>query len=143
MSERYVRVFSLAENLYAPGSPVIILAGALLLDKSQERVLAQLKFKNISEKPIKAVSVCVYPADTVGRSLGDPIEFSYLDLNEPRDSEWGDKKPIYLSDSLTRQIRLKLMEVVFSDNTIWTPDNTELLEPSRISHKFILPRTVQ
>jgi len=32
MNERYTRVFSLPENLYATGSPVVIAAGALLKD---------------------------------------------------------------------------------------------------------------
>ena len=30
MSERYLKLFSLEENLYIPGSPVLIAAGALL-----------------------------------------------------------------------------------------------------------------
>ena len=30
MSERYTRLFSLSENLYAVGSPVIIAAGAVM-----------------------------------------------------------------------------------------------------------------
>ena len=32
MSERYSKVFSLPENLYAEGAPVVIAAGALLKD---------------------------------------------------------------------------------------------------------------
>lgn len=32
MSERYLKLFSLEENLYIPGSPVLIAAGALLKD---------------------------------------------------------------------------------------------------------------
>lgn len=135
MSERYARLFSLPENSIDSGAPVIVLAGALLLDKSKDKVLAQVKFKNISEKTIKAVSVNIFPSDTAGRSLGDPIKFTYLDLNESRDSEWGDRKPLYLPDPSTRQFSLNLEEVVFSDNTVWSPTDTEKEEYKKPEHE--------
>ena len=54
MSERYGRLYSLPENLYAEGAPVIISAGNLLKDTQTGKILAQLKIKNISSKIIKA-----------------------------------------------------------------------------------------
>lgn len=39
MSERYLKLFSLEENLYIPGSPVLIAAGALLKDTQTGRIL--------------------------------------------------------------------------------------------------------
>ena len=50
MSERYSKLFSLPENLYAEGAPVIVSAGNLLKDNQTGKVLAQLKIKNITEK---------------------------------------------------------------------------------------------
>ena len=52
MSERYSRLFSLSENLYAEGAPVLIAAGALLKDNETGKVLAQLKLRSISDKKI-------------------------------------------------------------------------------------------
>ncbi len=89
MSERYTRLFSLPENLYAEGAPVLIAAGALLKDNQTGNVLAQLKFKNIGFKTIKAIKVRITLLDTVGRSLGNPITYQYLDLSASRDSEFG------------------------------------------------------
>ena len=43
MEERYTRLFSLPENLYSAGAPVMIAAGALLKDNQTGKVLAQLK----------------------------------------------------------------------------------------------------
>ena len=74
MSERYSRLFSLPENLYAEGAPVVIAAGALLKDNQADKIVAQLKMRNISQKSIKAVTVCIHPLDTVGNSLGEEIE---------------------------------------------------------------------
>ena len=50
MSERYTKLFSLPENQYVHGAPILIAAGALLRDNLSETMLAQLKFWNISKK---------------------------------------------------------------------------------------------
>lgn len=61
MSERYSKLFTLPPNLYSEGAPVVIAAGALLKDNETGKVLAQLKIQNISDKPIKAVTVKLAP----------------------------------------------------------------------------------
>ena len=59
MSSRYSRLFTLPGNLYTEGSPVLIAAGALLKDNNTDKVLAQLKFRNISNKAISSVKIRV------------------------------------------------------------------------------------
>ena len=81
MSERYKTLYRLPENLYSIGSPVIIAAGALLKDNQTGKVLAQIKFKSISDKRIKAVKIRVFSFDVIGASVGDAVEHQYLDLN--------------------------------------------------------------
>ena len=65
MSERYTRLFSLPENLYSVGAPVVIAAGAVLKDNQTGKVLTQLKIQNISDKAVKAATVSIVPMDTV------------------------------------------------------------------------------
>ena len=60
MDERYTRLFALSEKYYAEGAPRLIAAGALLKDNRTGKVLAQIKFQNISPKTIKAVKVSVW-----------------------------------------------------------------------------------
>ena len=79
MSERYTRIFSLESNLYAEGSPLVICAGALLMDSITENVLVQLKFKNIVDHNIKYIKIEISPFDTLNRPLGDSFEFEYLE----------------------------------------------------------------
>lgn len=123
MSERYARLFTLPENLYATGSPVLIAAGTLLKDNHTSTVLAQLKLRNIGANPIKAATVSIQPFDTVGNSLGDAIAFQYLDLNIYRSGEFGSKIPIALPNSYTRSYSVSVTEVIFADNTIWKTNN--------------------
>ena len=120
MDERYTRLFSLVENQYAVGSPVLIVAGALLKDNKTDRVLAQIKLRNISSKVVKAAKVLVFPVDITGNPLGDKTEYQYLDLHVGRDVDFGQKEPVYLPDKTARGFSITVIEVVFDDNTVWT-----------------------
>lgn len=124
MSERYLKLFSLEENLYIPGSPVLIAAGALLKDTQTGRILGQLKLQSISDQSIKAATVALIPLDTVGNPLGEPVSYQYLDLKVTRDAYWGSQDPIRFSDPSTRAYTASVKEVIFSDNSIWTAPNS-------------------
>ena len=56
MSERYHRLFSLPDNGYAQGAPVVLAAGALLKDNQTGQILAQLKIFAEKEQ-VKLASV--------------------------------------------------------------------------------------
>lgn len=124
MSERYLKLFSLEENLYIPGSPVLIAAGALLKDTQTGKILGQLKLQSISDQPIKAATVELIPLDTVGNPLGEPVSYQYLDLEITRDAYWGSQDPIRFYDPSTRAYTASVKEVIFSDNSIWTAPNS-------------------
>ena len=123
MSERYSKVFSLPENLYAEGAPVVIAAGALLKDNQTGRVVAQLKLRNISPKTIKAATVCLSPANIVGNPLGDAIRYEYLDLSSTRDTDFGSKSAIPMLDKTTRSFGIRVAEVIFADNSAWNAND--------------------
>lgn len=123
MSERYSKLFSLPENLYAEGSPVIIAAGALLKDNQTGRVIAQLKLRNISSKTIKAATVSLLPLNTVGKPLGKAVRYEYLDLSSTRDTDFGSKSAIPLPDASTRSFSVAVAEVIFTDNSVWNAND--------------------
>lgn len=122
MSERYTKLFSLPENQYVHGAPILLAAGALLRDNRSETMLAQLKFWNISEKTIIAVMVEVDAFDVSGAALEGVTKYPYLDLSAERDIEFGQRQAIPLPDANTRRIVARVIRVVFSDNSLWEPD---------------------
>ena len=126
MSNRFEKLYSLPNSLYAPSMPVIIVAGALLKDTQTDKVLAQLKFKSISPKAIKAVTVSLLPLDTANQPLGEKETYQILDLAANRDDEFGQKTPLYFSNNTTRAYRAIVEEVIFSDNTVWKSDGAPL-----------------
>ena len=125
MSERYARLFSLPENLYQPGSPVMILAGALLKDNQTGGILALMKFKNVGEKPIRGLKVRFFPQDLTGIDLDQPLEHQYLDLNAARDGEFGQKEPVAFPNAITRAFRVEVYQVVFADGTLWNQEQSQ------------------
>lgn len=119
MGERYTRLYSLPENLYTPSAPVVIAAGALLKDNQTGKTLAQVKFKSISEKQIKAVKISVSAFDVSGKELDGVAEYQYLDLIATRNSEFGQKQAVPLPDAVTRSFEVQCTDVVFGDGTVW------------------------
>lgn len=120
MSERYSKLFALPARTYAMGTAVVIIAGALLKDNQTGKVLVQLKIQNISNRSIKAVTAKIVPLDTVGNPLGETVDYQYLDLNVAWDMEFGQKIPVVLPNASTREIKVYISDVIFTDNTVWS-----------------------
>lgn len=119
MNERYIKLFTLQENLYVETSPVVISAGALLKDNKSEKILVQLKIKNISNDVIKAVKISIEQFDTAGNLIDTDANYEYLDLSVERNSEFGQKNPIVLKNKSTRSVKIKVEKVVFLNNKVW------------------------
>ena len=145
MSVRYTRVFTLPNDLYAEGCPLMISAGALLKDNQTGRMLVQLKIKNIGTKRVKAAKVCIQPMDIVGAPLGDEVAYKYLDLNAGRDEEFGQKTLIPLPDNEARAYTVRVSEVAFEDNATWTGDTApvQLGAPKTLSDVLRDPELIK
>lgn len=117
MAARFVRLFSLPPDCYTPGSPVVISAGVLSKDTLSDKLIVQLKFTNIQSKTIKAVKVVIREFDIVGKLLSDDTEKDFLDFSAGRNAVFGQKMPIYLKNNTCRSFNIKVLKVIFEDNT--------------------------
>lgn len=120
MESRFHELFRLQTKLYMEGSPVIIEAGAIQKDTVTDKVLVQLKIRNLSSCNVIACKVCIWAYEPSGKELEGVVDFSYLDINISRGNSFGSKVPIYLPNKSARKIAVAVTEVVFEDNTIWT-----------------------
>ena len=120
MAERYEKVFSQADNLYCTGAPLVLEKGALLKDGLTQNIVAQLKFKSMQDKVIKAVTVKILSYDTLGKPLKEETQYQYLDLFVKRDESFGEQVPIIVVNSQTRSYQIIVSQVIFVNNTIWT-----------------------
>lgn len=139
MSERYTRLCKLPENLHLDGAPVLIAAGALLKDNRDDRVLAQLKLRNLRSSPLVACRVTVKAYDPSGAELPGVAGFAYLDLSVSRGADFGTQTPIYLPDNTTRKIDVAVVQAVFQDGEVWQHpfDRWVSVQPHRPLEEFL------
>ena len=123
MAERYKRLFSLDSAKYADGAPLLICAGSLLDDRLSHSIMAQFRFKNISDNIITAVKLVIEPFDAAGRSL-DPVEYMYQGLQIPRDEDFGQKTAVIIPDSSACSYKVRVVQVIFNDGSIWQDEES-------------------
>ena len=127
MAERYSRLWSLPKGLYAQGAPLVIAAGALLLDNQTGQPLAQLKLRSIAHKTISSVRLLVLGKDAGGAELCR-VEHLYDDLSIGRDQVFGAKDALHLSNPDVCSFSVQVLTVSFADGSRyldggreWTP----------------------
>ena len=125
MSSRFQELYRLQPKLYLEGSPVLIEAGALQKDTFNDKVLVQLKLRNLSSKSIIACKVKIWAYEPNGDEIEGVNNFSYLDIDVSTGSDFASKTPIYLPNNNTRRFAVAVTEVVFNDNSLWTADLAE------------------
>lgn len=120
MSELFDRLFLLPEqDLYTEGSPLLIEAGALNRNSRTGKLVAQLKLKNLSPRPIQGALVQLTLLDADNAYLGETVDYRYLDLQVARDESFGVQTPIRIDDPAARAFTVRLLEAVFADGETW------------------------
>lgn len=118
MSDRFTRVFSLGENLYQQGSPIVLETGDIVKENGTGKVWARLKLRNIADREIRAIQVRLLPCDIKGAPL-PPVTHQYLDLDAGGNCVFGQSEIISLPDDCARSFSVDELEVTFFDNTAW------------------------
>ena len=125
MRERYTRIFEGTPDLYADGAPVIIKANVLLKDNTDGRVIAQLKYQNVSEKTVTFIKVVITPFDSMRSAIGQGETFEYLDLSAGQYKEFGSKNPLVLRERNARSYSVRVVGAAFADGGIWNDEGKE------------------
>ena len=116
------------EPQYVSGSPLLLEAIALYLDKTTNNCVVQLKWKNIDSKPIKAVMIEIDGYNSFSQKL-EPVQYQYDGLLVTQGSEFGGKTPIMIKNNKAIKCDIILKAVSFSDDTIWRSEAETALEP--------------
>lgn len=135
MTERFVQLYKLQDNLYINESPIIISAGSLLKDSQTGSIIVQLKFHSVSESTIKAVKVSISTFDVSGTELQGVKDYQYLDLSICNGQEFGSNKAIVLPSAVTRSFVISDITVVFSNDNQWKYNNSvEMVSLPTLKH---------
>lgn len=122
MSEKYERIYTLTSQdcVSENNCPVEFKAGAILNEVAQGRKLAQLKFKNVSYKSIRQLTVVVQAFDDIGNSIKGVVEHTYQNVGAANQTEFGSNMPIILSDNNSARIKVEIKRIEFSDGSNWS-----------------------
>ncbi len=118
MSERY-RILSINDKpQLQTGIPVLLSTYAISEDTITGKVIAQLKFQNIGEKPITAVYAVLTCYDAMSSLIEDEPEAKYLDMDVASGDFFGDRVPVVLPDNSIRSFDVRIPSIRFEDGTI-------------------------
>lgn len=125
MNSRYSRIYTLSTNLYIVGAPVILCAGVLLQDHVKNRIVAQLKFKNISEREID-VLVISYIIRSASQDIENTVYTYRYEATASPDAYFGDRNAIPIAYENVDEFAVVAIDVVFSDGDVWSSENDDV-----------------
>ena len=128
MENRYIRRFALPERMYTASAPVVLAAGVVLEDTRIPRLVAQLKWKSIDEKPLTALTVSVQCPQANGGGSGQAL-FTYSNLHITRGQTFGVYTAIVLPSGSAPRMEVRVLSAAFADGTVWTAPEDALWAP--------------
>lgn len=115
------------EPQYAEKSPLILEACALYLDDLTGNCIAQLKWKSIDDKPIKAVMIELELYDAFEERLS-PVTYQYNGLSVEKGTSFGDKNGIQIKGNQINRFGVLLKAVAYQSGEIWRNESFSLFE---------------
>ena len=142
MSTRYIKTFSTKANLYCENSPIIVQKGAINFDTRKSLSIAQIKFKNISDKTITKLSVSLKVSGPE-ENQKESIDFVYDKQNVGSASSFGEKMPILLPFEKSKSFEITAISVKFEDGTIWSNEENIFVPLKQKKITKLLPNYYQ
>ncbi|MEG1360856.1 MAG: hypothetical protein RSE23_14445, partial [Clostridia bacterium] len=112
---------------YQQGAPLLLEAHALYEDTTTGKLVAQLKWRNLSHQTVQAVNVILHCKDSFGAAL-ETTHYQYVDVSVAPQAIFGTQNPIELVNALTRQCSVSITGVSFGDGSIWTATGDDACE---------------
>lgn len=103
----------------------MIEAGALLKDTISNKVLAQIKIRNLDYRKIVSYKISIRAFELNGAELEGIPAYSYLDIKVGLGQDYGSRVPVFLPNNITRKIIVSVIEVVFDVGSVWTNNSDE------------------
>ena len=106
---------------YAKGSPLLLMACALYMDAVTNQCVAQLKWRNLDSRPVKAILIELDGYDEFNQRL-EPVSFHYANLEAPQGKDFGSRVPVPIRDASMVRYEVLLKAVLFATGDVWQAD---------------------
>lgn len=100
----------------------------ILLDTNTNTNVLQIKFKNTDVKNIKSIFLSIDCYDDSKDFLYTLDNIAYVGLNVTTSQTFGDRQAITTDKNIIGNISIKVIKVVFTDESVWRNENNTYLE---------------
>ena len=100
----------------------------ILLDTKTNTNVLQIKFKNTNSKNIKSIFLNIDCFDDSKDFLCTLDDVAYVGLNIKKRQTFGDKQAINTNKNIIGNIKIKVLKVVFTDESVWRNESDKYLE---------------
>ena len=123
MAERFRLLMKISEAQYIAGSPLLLEACALYQDTVTNQCVAQLKWKNLDQRPVIAAMIELKGYDAFHQEL-ETVKFLYNNLMVARGESFGTKTPVQIHDATMVRYEVILKAVSFAVGSVWQSQGT-------------------
>ena len=106
---------------YAKGSPLLLMACALYMDVVTNQCVAQLKWRNLDSRPVKAILIELDGYGAFNQQL-EPVSFQYADITVAQGKDFGSRVPVPIRDTSMVRYEVLLKAVSFVEGGAWKAD---------------------
>ena len=106
---------------YAAGSPLLLMACALYMDTVTNQCVAQLKWRNLDSRPVKAILIELDGYGAFNQQL-EPVSFQYADITVAQGKDFGSRVPVPIRDASMARYEVLLKAVSFATGDVWQVD---------------------
>ena len=118
MAERLRTLMKVSDPQHAAGSPLLLEACALYQDTTSGMCIAQLKWKNLDTRAVRAILIELNGYDAFDQKI-DPISYQYENLLATQGTEFGSKTAIQIRNTKIARYDVGLKAVSFANGEIW------------------------
>ncbi len=126
--DRY-KIIKTGENILRMNTcPIYSEKYHILLDTKTNTNVLQIKFKNIDSKNIKSIFLDIDCYDDSKDFLCTLNNVAYVGLDIKKRQTFGDKQAINTNKNIVGNISIKVLKVVFTDESVWRNESCKYLE---------------
>lgn len=140
-NDRLELLMKQSEPQYAQGSPILLEACALYYDRPNNNCIAQIKWKNIDTRAIKAVNIELLLFDAFDQQIKS-VSHQYNKINISKGAFFGEKDAIVINEPAAIRYDVILNAVSFTDGSVYRSDGKNKFEtlpskkPVSVSKEF-------
>ena len=141
-NSKYKKLMEYVPDEWTPQSPIEVVKGAILMDTEKnenKNLLLQLKLCNNSLEKINSVHINILCYDDLMNFISEE-QYAYQDLNVNPLDTFGEKVPIWLSNSKIRNVKVNINKVMFLNKKIIDVTTMESIKKPNITQITNLPK---